>query len=255
MANWKGSISFGLIYIPISLQIAAQEERVSFNQLHKDTLKRIRYLKTCEGCKDVRQSDIVKGYEYEKDKYVIFSDEDFEKLKTEKNKSIMIEQFVNLSEIDPIYYERAYYVIPQGAEKAFELLKKAMSEENKVGIAKAVFGEKENLVALRVINKEMVLNTLFFHYEIKKSQAKEININLDDKELKLAKQIIGSMTAPFEPEKYTDSYRERLLQAIDMKIKGEEIVKTEDKKLNIAIDLMDALTRSLEAARTQNALQ
>ena len=130
-----------------------------------------------------------------------------------------------------------------------------MSEENKVGIAKAVFGEKENLVALRVINKEMVLNTLFFHYEIKKSQAKEININLDDKELKLAKQIIGSMTAPFEPEKYTDSYRERLLQAIDMKIKGEEIVKTEDKKLNIAIDLMDALTRSLEAARTQNALQ
>lgn len=254
MAAWKGSISFGLIYIPISLQIAAKEETVSFNQLHKDTKQRIKYKKTCPDCEgEVPIKDIVKGYEYEKGKYVIFEEADFEKVKTEKDKSIVIEQFVNLSEIDPIFYEKSYYVIPSGAEKAFELLKKAMGDENKVGIAKVVLGEKESLIALRINNKDMVLSTMYFVNEIKKSQAKEYNVTFDEKELKLAKAIINSMTTPFEPTNYKDEYRERLLQAIEMKVKGQEIVTTEEKTVNKAIDLMDALTRSLARAKDNRA--
>jgi len=254
MANWKGSISFGLIYIPIALQVAAKEESISFNQLHKETKQRIRYKKTCEDCEtDVKQDEIVKGYEYEKGKYVVLEEQEIQKIKSEKNKSIVIEQFVNLSEIDPIYYEKSYYVLPQGAEKAFALLKKAMQEENKVGIAKVVFTSKESLIALRTNNDQMLLSTLFFQSEIVKSQAKEINIEIADKELNMAKAIIDSMTEPFKPEKYHDSYRERLMQAIEMKIRGQEIVMPEEKVVNKAIDLMDALARSLEAAKQGQA--
>lgn len=248
--SWKGSISFGLIYIPIALHIAAQEKGISFNQLHKETKQRIRYIKTCEDCNNpVSNEDIVKGYEYDKGKYVIFNQEDFDKLKTERDKSIMIQQFVNLEEIDPIFYQKSYYIVPQGAEKAFELLKKAMREENKVGIAKVVLTEKESLVALRINNQDMLLSTLFFSNEIKKSPSKELNVSLDDKEIKLAKEIINSMTEPFKPDNFRDEYNEKVLQAIETKIRGEEIVAPIDKKVNKAIDLMDALQKSLQATK------
>lgn len=252
--SWKGSISFGLIYIPITLQIATQEVSISFNQLHNKCKQRIKYKKVCPYCNsEVESKDIIKGYEYEKDKYVLFEDSDFDKLKTEKNKSIVIEQFTDLDEVDRIYYDKSYYVIPSGAEKAFQLLKKAMIEEKKIGIAKVVLGEKENLIALRVNEKDMILSTLFFANEVRKSSASNVEVALNDKELKLAKAIINNMAEPFEPSKYHDEYQERLLSAIEMKIKGKEITVKEDKTINKAVDLMDALQASLLASKGNKA--
>lgn len=251
--SWKGAISFGLIYIPISLQVATSKDQISFNQLHKDFKKRIKYKKTCEGCEDsVTPDKIVKGYEYEKDKYVIFTNEDLEKIKTKKDKSIVIEQFVKLSEIDPIYYDKAYYVIPNGAEQAFSLLYHAMKAEKKVGIAKVVLGQRENLVALRINGNKMMLSTLFFYDDIKKSDAKAVSKKVDEKELKIAKSIINTMTEPFDIKKYKDEYKAKLLKAIESKINGKEIVTEDISTENDAVGLMEALQASLKSVQQES---
>ncbi|MDD4832498.1 MAG: Ku protein, partial [Clostridia bacterium] len=168
--SYKGAISFGLIYIPINLQASVKNNDVSFNLLDKNTMSRIKYKKTCVDCddKEVKQQDIVKGYEYEKDRYVVFDDKDFEKIKSEKDKNITIEKFVDIAEIDPIFYDKAYYVLPTGAEKAYALLAKSMEEAGKVGIAKTVLGTKETLVAVRVKDGQMLLSTMFFNDEVQK---------------------------------------------------------------------------------------
>ena len=167
--SYKGSISFGFVYIPITLHASTQEHGISFHLLDKKTKSRVKYKKTCVDCKDkeIKNEDIIKGYEYEKGKYVLFDDDDFEKIKSIKEKSIVIEQFVNLDEIDPIYYQKAYYVVPTGAEKAYYLLLQAMEQENKAGLAKSIIGTKENLIIIRAKNHQMILNTLFFEDEIK----------------------------------------------------------------------------------------
>ncbi len=141
----KGAISFGLVHIPISLYTAVQDNDIRFNQLHKDDNSRIQYKKVCGHCgKQIDAADIIKGFEYEKDRYVVVTDEDFEKIKTEKDKSIQIMQFANLDEISPVFYDRTYHAVPEkGGERAFELLRRAMMEENKVAIGKTVLGTKE----------------------------------------------------------------------------------------------------------------
>lgn len=245
--SYKGSISFGLVYIPIELHNTVNNNNISFNQIDKKTMSRVKYVKTCVDCKDrvVKQEDIVKGYEYEKDKYVIFDEADFEKLKTEKDKNITIEQFVDIKEIDPLYFDKPYYVAPTGGNTAFALLIKAMEEENKAGIAKAVLGNKETLIAIRAKDGELLLNTLFFEEEVKKNPSDKINGEVKEAELKMAKSIIEAMTAPFEPEKYHDEYRKRLEEAIEQKIAGKEIVAPTEKKNNNAASLMEALQASL----------
>lgn len=248
-ASWKGSISFGLVYIPINLYTAAGESSVSFNQLHKKCGSRIQYKKICPVCnEEVGPGDLIKGYQYEKGKYVTFTDEDLEKIKTEKDKSITISQFVDLQEIDPVYYEKAYYVVPDGGEKAFQLLLRAMSETNKVGIAKVVLGSKETLVALRAAGGNMLLNTLFFQDEIKPIQLQFAPAEQNPAEVELAKQLIGSMVSKFEPQAYHDAYKEKLKTAIAQKVGGQEITVPEEKPSNV-INLMDALQESLK--RTQ----
>lgn len=245
--SWKGSISFGLIYVPISLNVAAREESIGFNMLHKEDHHRIKYKKLCEFCgEEVKQSDIVKGYNYEGDKYVIFDEDDFEKIKTEKDKSINIQQFVDLSEIEPIYYEKSYYVVPSGGEKAFELLKQAMRETNKVGIAKTVMGTKENLVALRVSGDQMLLNTLFFADEIRPVQQPAVQVDVSQPEVDLAKMLIANMTKPFDPTIYHDEYKERLKDAIESKIQGKAIAAPKEAADNNMINLMEALQASIE---------
>lgn len=245
--SYKGSISFGLVYIPIELHNTVNNNDISFNQIDKKTMSRVKYVKTCVDCKDrvVKQEDIVKGYEYEKDKYVIFDEADFEKLKTEKDKNITIEQFVDIKEIDPLYFDKPYYVSPTGGNTAFALLIKAMEEENKAGIAKAVLGNKETLIAIRAKDGELLLNTLFFEEEVKKNPSDKINGEVKEAELKMAKSIIEAMTAPFEPEKYHDEYRKRLEEAIEQKIAGKEIVATKEQASNNAASLMEALQASL----------
>jgi len=251
MAFYKGSISFGLVYIPITLHSTIKDNDIGFNLLDKKTMSRIKYKKTCVGCndKEVKQENIVKGYEYEKDKYVIFEEKDFDKIKSKKDESIAIDCFVGLDEIDPIYFDRPYYVVPTGAEKAFRILLYAMETENKAAVAKTVLGTKETLIAIRAKDGQMLLNTLFFQEEVQKNPAKEVDISLEknlDKELKMAKEIINSMTEKFEPERYKDEYREKLQKAIEQKVAGKEIISPRQEKEIKVGDLMDALAKSLD---------
>lgn len=250
--SYKGAISFGLIYIPISLYNAVRSNTINFNLIDKKTMSRIHYLKTCANCegREVDKDDIVKGFEYEDNKYVIFENEDFEKIKSKKDKTIIIEEFVNLSDIDPIYYDKPYYVVPEkGAEKPFELLKKAMEKTKKVGIAKTVLGTKDTLIALRVKDGIMYLNTMNFHEEIVEAPYISENVKSNKQELDLAIALLNSMTRKFRPEEFIDEYRRKVISAIEAKIAGQEIVVREDEELNPALDLMTALEESLERVR------
>ena len=166
--------------------------------------------------------DIVKGFEYEDGKYVIFEESDFEKIKTKK-------EFVNLSEVDPLYYDKPYYVAPTGAEKAFSVLLTAMEQEGKAAIAKTVLGTKETLILIRAKDGQMLLNTLFFEEEVTKNPAKEIIEKGNTAELKMAKAIIEGMTGEFKPEEYRDEYRQKVQEAIERKIAGKEIVTPKER--------------------------
>ena len=246
--SYKGAITFGLVYIPIVLNSSVKENDIGFNMLDKKTMSRVKYKKTCVDCKDkeVKNENIVKGYQYEKDKYVIFTDEDFEKIKTPKDKNVTIEQFVDLKEVDPIYFDRSYYVNPIGAEKAFMVLLEAMEKQNKAGIAKTVLGTKETLVLIRAKNGKMLVNTLFFNEEIVKlPEIKKAKIT--KKEVDLASSLINQMTEPFKPEQFKDEYNKRLQKAIKTKISGNEIVEKPSKAEDVKIvDLMEALKKSLK---------
>ena len=245
--SYKGAITFGLVYIPINLSLSVKEHDIGFNMIEKKTQSRVKYKKTCVDCndKEVKNEDIVKGYQYEKDKYVIFTDDDFEKIKSAKDKNITIEQFVKLEEIDPIYFDKAYFVKPIGANKAYNVLLRAMESEKKAGVAKTVIGTKETLLLLRVRDGKMLVNTLYFHDEIQK--APEVEKSKSTKqELELAKNLINQMTSPFQPEKYKDEYHIKLQKAIKRKISGNEVVETKDEKEPAKIiNLMEALQKSL----------
>lgn len=246
--SYKGSISFGFVYIPITLQKSIKNNDIGFNLIDKKTNSRVQYKKTCADCggREVCQEDIVKGFEYEDGKYVIFEDKDFEKLKSKKDKNITIEKFAELSEVDPLYFETPYYVVPTGAEKAFAVLLKAMEEEGKAAVAKTVLGTKETLILIRAKDGQMLLNTLFFEEEVTKNPAKKIAEMPSAAELKMAKAIIKRMTGKFEPSEYKDEYRQKVQEAIERKIAGKEIVAPKEKNIGTVVDLMDALTKSLE---------
>jgi DNA end-binding protein Ku len=243
----KGAISLGLLYIPIGLYTTTRDNDVKFNQLCKDTKERVKYKKYCPSCnKEVKSDDIIKGYEYENDKYVIMTEEELEKIKTKKDKTIHIIQFVKLSEIDQIYYERNYYALPEtGAEKAFELLRTAMLNEQKVALAKTVIGTKENLIVLYPTNEGIIAKTLFYQDEIMTVPKQIPATNLSDAEVTMAKSLVDSMTGPFDPALYKDEYQERLRDAIMQKIHGEDIVAVDTSTPNNVIDLMEALQRTL----------
>jgi DNA end-binding protein Ku len=243
---YKSAIAFGLVYVPISLHPCIKNNDIGFNMIYKKTGERIKYKKTCENCPaNISQDDIIKGYQYEKDKYVTLTDKELDAIKTEKDKSIDILEFVNLKEIDPIYYDKAFYVVPTGADNAFKLLLKALEDENKVGIAKTVLGSKESIVALRVINGQMVLNTLYFYEEIQQNPIKLSGIKVKDSELKLAKEIIKNMTKKFDAQQFKDEYREKLMQAIELKISGEEIKAQKAPIKSNLINIMDALKKTV----------
>ena len=252
--SYKGAITFGLVYIPITLVASIKNNDVGFNLLDKKTMSRVKYKKTCVDCdnREVKNEDIVKGFQYEKDKYVVFTDKDFEKLKTKKDKNITISQFVNVNEIDPIYFDKAYYVKPIGAEKAFEVLLDAMEKENKAGIAKAVLGTKETLIMIRAKDGNMLVNTLFFANEVLKApQIKKLKPI--KKEVDLAVTLINQMTGKFEPEKFKDEYNIKLKKAIKQKIAGNDIVEyVEKEEPSKIINLMEALEKSLKG-KTKNA--
>lgn len=243
----KGAISFGLVHIPISLHTATQDTDVRFNQLCKDDLSRVKYKKTCASCgKEVTTKDIVKGFEYEKDKYVIVTDDDFEKIKSEKDKSIQILQFADLSSIKPIYYDKTYHAIPEvGGEKAFELLRVAMKRENKIAIAKTVLGQKETLMALLPTDDGILIETMFYQDEIKELPKEITHPEVGKAELDMAVTLINSMDKDFDAAAYHDEYQTRLKELIAQKIAGKEIVSPAAEKQDNVIDLMEALKASI----------
>ena len=253
--SYKGAITFGLVYIPITLSLSIKEHDIGFNMLEKKTKSRVKYKKTCVDCNDkvVKNEDIVKGFQYEKGKYVIFTSDDFEKIKSPRDKNITIETFVDLADVDPIYFDKAYYVKPTGADKAYHVLLKAMETEKKAGIAKTVLGTKETLILLRAHNGKMLVNTLFFHSEIQKPPEIE-KPKLTKKELDLAKNLINQMTGSFQPEKYRDEYFIKLQKAIKRKISGNEVIEGKDEKEPVKIiNLMEALQKSLTTSSKKKA--
>ena len=244
--SYKTAIEFGLVYIPITLHACVKSHDIGFNMLYKKTKQKIKYKKTCENCPaNIPIDDIIKGYEYEPGKFVTLTDKELESLKTPKDKSIAITEFVRLDEIDPIYFDRSFYVSPNGADKALSLLLKALDEEKKVAVAKTVLGTKEQLVALRAINGKLVLNTLHFYDEVQLAPSlKEVKVSAS--EISLAKNLIKNMTAHFEPAKYKNEYREKVLAAIKSKINGEKITAAKTSKMpKNVISLMDALKKSV----------
>ncbi|MFA9558690.1 Ku protein [Evansella sp. AB-rgal1] len=250
---WKGTISFGLVNIPIKLHAATEDKDVKLRNLHKDCHAPIKYARTCSECgAEVKNDDIVKAYEYTEGKYVVLDEEELEKLKKEQEeKAVEIIDFVMLEEIDPIYFDRTYYISPnEGGTKAYALLRKSLSDTEKIGLAKITIRSKENLAAIRVYGKTLVMETLHFPDEVR--DIKNVpNIpdetNIQDKELATAKTLIEHLTAEFDPTKYTDDYRVELLELIRSKVDDDEGV-TKQEQTNV-IDLMEALEKSIEKAK------
>lgn len=250
-AAHKGAISFGLVHIPVALHTATQDDDISFNQLHKEDGSRIKYKKVCSHCnKEVAASDIVKGFEFESGKYVTMTDDDFEKAKTPKDRTITILHFADLDSIRPIYYDKTYHAVPEaGGDKAYELLRKAMLEESKVAIAKTVIGQSEKLLCLIPTAKGILAETLFYHSEVKEMPKEPAHPELAEPEMNMAKMLINNMTAAFEPEKYHDAYQERLRDIIESKINGNEVQQPAEETPSNIINLMDALQASLEQSK------
>lgn len=247
----KGSISMGLVLIPIGLYKTTTDNDIHFNQLDKESKARIKYKKYCSHCnKEVTSNDIIKGYEYEKDKYVIMSEDELEKIKTKKDKTIHIVQFANLSEVDQLYYEKNYYGIPDtGAEKAFELLRQSMLAQQKVALAKTVIGTRENLLVLYPTENGMIVKTLFYHDEIVAPPKQIPYMEVDQNELMMANMLIENLTKPFVATNFRDEYQARLREAIMTKIQGKEIVAVDTDQGNNVIDLMEALQKSLDLTK------
>lgn len=247
----KSVISFGLVAIPIALYTATQDNDVHFNQLHKEDNSRITYKKTCAHCgKEIGPGDIVKGFEYDRDHYVVISDEEVEKIKTEKEKSIQILHFAQLNQISPVYYEKTYQVVPEaGGEKAFELLRRALMDEQKVAIGKTVWGTSDTLMVIIPREDGMIIATMFYADEIKALPKTYNKPEVAAPEMKMAKTLIESMDTPFDAAAYKNEYQIKLRELIEKKINGQEIVATKDEGPNNVINLMDALKASVEQSK------
>jgi DNA end-binding protein Ku len=254
-AMWKGAISFGLVTIPVSVYPATEEKTLRFNQLHDEDGGRIRMKRTCSvDGEEVGYEHIVKGYEYEKDRYVILTDDDFEAIPVESSRAIDIQQFVDLEEIDPMQYKKSYYLVPEetGA-KAYALLREALNRSGKVGVAKVSFRDKEHLAALRFRDDAFVLETMYWPDEIREADfgGVDVSAKVRPNELEMAQTLIENLTADWNPTEFKDEYREALLRTVEAKINGEEIEIVEAEPTAKVVDLMDALKASVAAAKKE----
>jgi len=254
---WKGAISFGLVHVPVKMHAATEDKDIHFRQLHKECSMPIGYEKRCPHCdKEVKAEDIVKGYEYEKNKYVIIKEDELEAIKPESARTIKILDFVDLADIDPIYYEKPYYLSPDMAGAgAYTLLMEAIKQTGKIGIAKINIRSKSNLAAIRVVDNCLCLETMHFPDEIRAiNQVPNLpqSTDVNEKELEMAKTLVEHLSEKFEPTKYTDDYRIALYELIEQKIAGESLdivdAPAAAAKTNV-IDLMAALKASIEAAK------
>lgn len=255
--TWKGFLKLSLVNIPIRMYPAARSEALSFNQIHKVCNTRIKYDKRCPTCdRSVKSDEIVKGYEYGKEQYVIMDEEDFSKVRLESTKSIQIVQFVNTGEIDPLYYHGSHYLVPDGpvALESFATILKATEETSRIALARVVLSGKEQMVAIRPRDGAFVMSALYYADEIRSLQGieeLETTPEVNPEELQLAKQLIDAATRPFEPSEFHDNYREALLEIIKAKAEGKEIVEPPEVETGKVINLMEALKSSLEASYSE----
>ncbi|HEY3839455.1 MAG TPA: Ku protein [Bryobacteraceae bacterium] len=246
---WRGQLTFGLVSMPVRLSTAARSETISFNQLHKTDGSRIKQMIYCQAeDKPIPRTEIVKGYEYEKDRYVVIEDEEIKKVAPKTARVMEIQEFVKASDVDPVYLESSYYMAPEdGGEKPYTLLFEALRETGYYGIAKVAMHNREHVVILRPAQKGIMLHTMYYADEIRAGDAfRTDGSQVKEKELALAKMLIESLQAEFEPEKYHDTYRANLKQMIEAKIAGQNIVETPQQHVAPVIDIMEALKKSLE---------
>ncbi len=256
---WKGAITFGLISIPVRLYSAVESKSLKFHLLHEEDGGRIRYKRVCSKCgKEVTWDDIVKGYEYSKDHYVRFSEEELEALDVDSIRAIDVVTFVPLEDIDPIYYDKAYYVAPEASGlKAYKLLADALEAEGQVGVAKVALREKEHLATVRLKDDVFVLETMHWPDEIRAASLADFDIDEvpepRKQEVQMAEALIENLTEEFDPTQYTDEYRNRVLEAVKQKVEGQEItIMQEGEEPAAVVDLMEALRQSVEAAKSRS---
>lgn len=246
MPNMKFNINFALVNIPVILNPIIKNNDTSFNQLHKKCGTRINYVKFCPKCKsNIKETDIIKGYEYEQNKYIVFKKEELNKLKPENEKEIEIISFVPLNEIDPVYFEKSYDINASGKGKAYYLFCEALKKTKLVALAKTIIGTKFYYCILRFSNQNIILTTLYFDEEV--NLIKDDNsYKINEKELDLAIKLISSLKGKFEPSKYKDEYQSSIKKAIEAKIEGKSIKSSKKKSKRGINDLMEALEKSLK---------
>ncbi len=254
-AIWSGAINFGLVTIPVKLQTAVRTSDLRFNFLHKTDEGRVNNVRRCSlDGEELGFDDIVRGYEYEKGRYVILSDEDFKRVNPEASQSVDIVQFVDLAEIDPMFFDKPYYLEPEKRGRhAYALLREALKVSGKVGIAKVVIRSREHLAALKPNGDALVLELMHFADEIVEQSTLELPASETpaENEMKVAKLLIDTMTEAFVPEAFTDTYREQMLAMIEARAAGKEAPEAETKapERNNVVNLMDVLQRSLEQTK------
>jgi DNA end-binding protein Ku len=251
-AIWSGTISFGLVSVPVRMYSATESKELRFHFLHKKDLKPIGYDKVRKDTgKHVDPDDVVRGFEIEKGRYVPIEDEDLDRLDIELTHSIDILDFVDLEEIDPIYYRKAYYLLPQdGAEKPYRLLARALEETGKVGIAKVVIRNKQHLAALRPYEGVLLLETMYYSDEVRKPERVDgSSTRVQKAEVEMAKSLVENLSDDFDPKKYDDTYRKELLGLIRAKAKGAKLPEPAEEEEAEVVDLMAALRESVEETK------
>jgi DNA end-binding protein Ku len=254
---WKGAISFGLVHVPVKMFSATEDKDISMRYIHQRCGTPLSYIRKCATCdEEVEWAEISRGYEYEKGRFVLFEKEELDQLSADATKEIHILDFVDLNEIDPIYFQKTYYLSPnETGGNAYSLLLQAMKNAGKIGIAKVAIRSKSSLAAIRVIDNCIAMETIFFPDEIRaRTQVPNLpeDIQVNDKELQMAQLLIDQLSTPFEPEKYKDDYRTALLDLIEKKVAGEEIkIAPEQHARTNVIDLMSALQASLDAVKME----
>src|SRR4051794_19635816 len=250
---WSGTISFGLVSVPVQMFSATQSKELRFHFLHKDDLQPIGYDKVRKDTgESVDPDEVVRGFEIEKGRYVPIEDEDLDRLDIELTHSIDICDFVDLEGIDPIYFRKAYYLLPQdGAEKPYRLLERALEETGKAGVAKVVIRNKQHLAALRALDGILVLETMYFADEVRKPEKVNGKARLQKAEIEMAKSLVENLSDDFKPEKYDDTYRKELLDLIRAKAKGQKLPEPQEEEDAEVVDLMAALRESVKATKKQ----
>jgi len=253
---WKGSLTFGLVHVPVEMKTAVRSDHISFRMLHAEDLSPIKYERVCQADGEpVPWNEIVKGYEYTKGKFVVLTDEDFKKAALDSSRTIDIIDFVRQDEIDPRFFETPYYLLPtKGGEKPYALLREAMRESGVVGIGKVIIRKTQHLAGVRVVGEALVLELMRFGNELVdvKEYAFPGTDMLREQELAMAKQLVENLAEPFDPEKYTDDYRSNLMKLIRAKMKGKKVTAAEalpEEEDSTVLDLMSRLQASLEEGR------